>query len=32
MEQEFEQRRNETTKECHVDFHSKTDAALLMYK
>jgi hypothetical protein len=32
MEQEFERRRNETTKACRVDFRSKTDAALLMYK
>jgi chromosome segregation ATPase len=32
MEQEFERRCKETTEACHVDFRSKTDAALLMYK
>jgi hypothetical protein len=32
MEQEYERRRNETTKACRADFRSKTDAALLMYK
>jgi hypothetical protein len=32
MEQEFEQRRIEITEACHVDFRSKTDAALVRYK
>jgi hypothetical protein len=32
MEQEFERRRKETIEACRADFHSKTDAALLMYK
>jgi hypothetical protein len=32
MEQEFEWRRKETTEVCCVDFCSKTDATLLMYK
>jgi hypothetical protein len=32
MEQEFERRRAETTEACRADFHSKTDAALVMYK
>jgi septal ring factor EnvC (AmiA/AmiB activator) len=32
MEQEFEQRRKETTEACRADFCSKTDASLLMYK
>jgi hypothetical protein len=32
MEQEFERRRNETTEACRVDFRSKADATLLMYK
>jgi DNA repair exonuclease SbcCD ATPase subunit len=32
MEQEFERRRAEITEVCRVDFRSKTDAALVMYK
>jgi hypothetical protein len=32
MEQEFKQRHKETTEVCRVEFRSKTDAALLMYK
>jgi uncharacterized membrane protein YgcG len=32
MEQEFKWRRAETTEACRVDFRSKTDATLVMYK
>jgi hypothetical protein len=32
MEKEFERRRTETIEVCRVDFHSKTDAALVRYK
>jgi hypothetical protein len=32
MEQDFERRCAETTEACRVDFHSKTDATLVMYK
>jgi hypothetical protein len=32
MEQEFEQRRVEITEACRVDFHSKTNTALVRYK
>jgi hypothetical protein len=32
MEQEFEQRCVKITEVCHVDFRSKTDAALVRYK
>jgi chromosome segregation ATPase len=32
MEQEFERRRTENIEACHVDFRSKTDAALVRYK
>jgi hypothetical protein len=31
MEHEFERRRTETIEACHVDFRSKTDAALVRY-
>jgi hypothetical protein len=32
MEQEFERRCTETIEVCHMDFLSKTDAALVRYK